>query len=191
MAERNLSSDVIALIVAKKVKPVVFLFADFPSGARRLWTGSGSYNDGVHTWQGIGGVVKIGSVGETTDLAAQGIKVTLSGLEESLVNSILNEEYQGHRAEMWLGFWNATTVILPEEPIWRGTLDTDDSTIAAQGTELTINCEHRMVDILRKREIRCTSQDQKYLHPDVVDTAFDRIEIIQDKKAPWGPQPVG
>lgn len=191
MAERNLSPEVIALISAGKVEPEVFMVADFPSGTRRFWTGLGTYTEPTTEatqWEGIGGVVEIETIEETVDTAMPGLKVSLNGLDSDIVNSILSEAYQGQRAEITLGFWDRTLgeVIFLDEPAWKGTLDTDESNISGKKTDLTIFCEHRMVDILRKREYRYTAQDQKTLYPDIEDTGFQYMEAIQDVTVPWG-----
>lgn len=189
MAERLLSPEVIALISAGTVEPVLFLYADFPSGERRLWTGLGNYTDGeAAVWEGMGGFISVEGIRETIDSGAQGITVTVNGLDPTLVNSIVTEQYQGRRAEILLGFWdrNLGTIIMTDEPLWRGFLDTDDVVATKGSRQLNIKCEHRMVDILRKREWRYTDQDQKNLYPDIVDTGLSYIEQIQDLSIPWG-----
>lgn len=197
---RNLTPEIIELISAKKVEIALFLYADFPSGVRRLWTGLGNYTDPfANTWQGIGGIITIEQVQETTDTAAVGINCTLNGLEPSIVNSVVQENYQGRRAELLIGFWKRpgegdssagivppAVLVFPEEPIWRGTLDTDESTISRTETSLTIKCEHRMADILRRREFRYTNRDQQLLYPTFGDTGLSHIEAIQDLTIPWG-----
>lgn len=189
MSERLLSAGIIALIQAGTVEPAAFLYADFPSGAKRVWTGIGNYTDGeANVWEGIGGVVEIRSIQETIDIAASGLSVTLDGLDDTVVQKILGDNYQGRAAEFKLGFWDRNTneVIFTDEPVWKGTLDMDESEIAAKGVKLTIICEHRMADVLRKREARYTNEDQQRLHPTAGDTAFTRIEQIQDVTIPWG-----
>lgn len=189
MAERNLSPEVIALIQAGVIEPAVFFYADFPSGVRRLWTGAGNYTDDEsNVWQGIGGIINIEGVDESIDTAARGIKISISGLDTALVTSVLEEAYQGRRAEMRLGFWNRAlnTVVFTDEPVWKGTLDTDESTITGKSTQLTMFCEHRMVDILRKRELRYTDRDQQFLNPGEGDTGLSHIEAIMDKTIAWG-----
>ncbi len=188
MSERLLSSTLIDLISAGKVEPEIFLLADFPSGTRRFWTGKGTYTDSEASWEGIGGLIEIDSIQESIDSAAHGIRVKINGLDTVLVQSILGEEYQGHAAEIWLGFWDreSNRVIFTDEPAWKGTLDTDESEIMGDKTDLTILCEHRMVDILRKREIRYTHQDQQNLYPSGGDTGLSYMESIQDVTIPWG-----
>ncbi len=195
MAQRALSPEFLALIAAGKMRPAVFLLADFPSGVRRLWTGQGNYveddsslSESEVIWEGIGGVVTIDQVQESVDVGVPGLKVTLDGLDSSIVNSLLTEDYQGRRAEMRLGFWDSSIerVVFADEPVWRGTLDTDDSEIAQKGTRLTVMCEHRMADILRKREYRYTNQDQQLIYPEANDTGLAHMEEIQDLSLPWG-----
>lgn len=191
MALRNLSPAVVSLILAKKVKPAIFLYGDFPSGARRIWTGRGNYTDDeANVWVGTGALVAIKSIQETVDTAAQGLEVTLDGLDDSLILELTGQPYSGRSAEVLLGFWDFNVlplrVTMLEEPLWRGFLDTDDVTMGEKENSLTIFCEHRLVDLLRKREVRYTDQDQQYLNPGEGDTGLSKIEVIQDRSVTWG-----
>lgn len=190
-SERTLSPEVLAMIAAELLEPVVFLFADFPSQPRRIWTGKGDYNDGTNVWTGVGGIIGIESISETVDTGAQGLKVSLNGLDQDLVNQLTSDAYQKERCEILLGFWdrtstNAPDIVMLPEPLWRGVLDADDVMFSAKAANLTIYCEHRLVDILRKREWRYTDRDQQLLNPGEGDTGLSKIEQIQDLEITWG-----
>lgn len=189
MSERNLSATVITLIQAQVVRPAVFLHAEFPNHPRRVWTGVGSYvDDETNVWEGIGGMLSLQAISETADTAAQGIQITLDGLDQNIADEITEAAYQGNGGTIRLGFWNPATerVVFLSDPMWRGVLDSDSSEVSGEAVKLILKCEHRMVDILRKREYRYTHRDQLFLHPGSTDTGLSRIESIQDTTIPWG-----
>lgn len=190
-AERYLTAEVIAKIKAKLVKPILFVFADFPDGARRLCTAHRDTDWDGHMWTAVGSAIGFSTISETTDTEAKGISATLNGLDADLVASITGTAYQGRTVTIWLGFYDVddvTSFDVISDPFWKGQLDTDDQNIGGKKTDLTINAENRLVDILRKREWRCTDRDQQLLHPGEGDTFFNKVERIQDTKAPWGRQ---
>lgn len=194
--ERNITAEVLGLIAAKVVKPAFFFSAAFPAGTTRIWTGRGPYVHGGHTWDGIGAIVQLNSFSETIDTASQGMQVRLDGLSETVRNAMRRQPYQGREVYAELGFWTATSsgepvIAFVPEPIWKGTLDTDDSQRSKSEVSLVLYCEHRMGDILRKREWRYTDRDQQELHPPIPgeqlpDTGLNKLEMIMDLTVPWG-----
>lgn len=187
-AERILSAELIARIQAKVVKPVILMFADFPSGAKRVWTGVGPIEWGGHTWEGVGGAIGFEAVSETTDTSAKGITARINGLSADFAAAIVNDAYQGREATLWLGFWDdaETDLEVMEGPLWSGMMDTDQLEDSGNTASLAIQAEHRLVDILRKREFRYTHRDQQLLYPGQGDTGLNKIEKIQDVTIPWG-----
>lgn len=187
-AERTLTPTLIARIQQGIVRPVLFVFADFPSGAQRLWTGIGNITWSGHTWEGVGGAIGFETVSETMDTAAKGISAKLNGLDPDMVSRLVNDAYQGRDAIIYLAFWNddETSLEAMPEPLWQGSLDTDEVEDDGKTASITIAAEHRLVDILRKREFRYTDRDQQLLYPGQGDTGLNKIEAIQDLQIPWG-----
>jgi hypothetical protein len=191
-AERSLSAGVIALIQAKEIRPVLFIRAEFPSGTKRYWTGEGDIDYDIiispETWEGVGDVIGFESFDEDIDTAAKGLAARINGLSTEFADDLLNSDYQGGEVVIYLGFWNPeeTGIAALDDPLWRGTLDSDESTVDGEKSSIVIRGEHRLRDILRKREFRYTDQDQQLLYPGEGDTGMNKIEQIQDTSIPWG-----
>jgi hypothetical protein len=187
-AERILTEDILLRIADGVIRPVVFVFADFPDSPMRVWTGEGPLEWDGHTWLGIGEVLGIEIANETVDLAARGISITVSGVDSAFVQQLFLTSYQGRSLNIYLGFYDETESNLSVTPgvFWGGYLDTDDIEDNGETATIKISAEHQLVDMLRKREIRMNHQSQITLHPGVTDTGFSRVEQIQDKKLPWG-----
>lgn len=189
MSTRNLSPEVIALIIQKKIIPVVFIRAEFPSGTKRIWTGRGTYTDSEGaTWVGAGSVLGIEGISESVDTGAQGLRVQLDGLDPDLIQQLTDEDYQGGEVQIDVAYVDPTTytIVVPPEPTWLGVLDTDEYERGSRSSSLVMMCENEIVDILRKREYRYSDRDQSLLFPNLVDTGLSRMAQIQDLKIPWG-----
>lgn len=186
---RELTADVIAAIRAGTVKPALFIFADFPNGAKRLWSGKGTIPRGGFDWVGVGGLMSIRNIAqETVDTSAKGIQFDLDGVSQDIIDEVVSTNWQGRECYIDLGFFNVTTFALHMIPnhFWKGRLDTDEESFSKNNRTLQIKAEHRMVDILRKREIRYTHEHQQMLYPGSGDTGFIHIESIIDVTVPWG-----
>jgi len=188
MSERTLSAELISRISANIVKPAILLSAEFPSGTKRYWSGLHDITYGGNTYLGVGGAIGYETFSETTDTSAKGITARVNGLDPEFVNLLLNSNYQGGTVIIYLGFWDQaeSNLEVMSDPLWRGILDSDDIEDTGETANISVKAEHRMVDILRKREFRCTDQDQQLLYPGQGDTFFNKIEQIQDVSIPWG-----
>ena len=189
MSERFLTPELVDLIMADVVRPALFIFADFPSGAQRFWTGSEDIEWDGFTWKAVGGAISFDAVAETVDTAAKGLAARLSGLDTALTHKIISDAYQGNIAIVYVAFWdwNGThELVFAPEPLWRGQLDTDHSEVNGETTELIVNSEHRLIDILRKREYRYSDRDQALLFPDMLDTGLNKLPSVIDASIPWG-----
>jgi len=133
-------------------------------------------------------VVGIQNLTESLDSGSTGIQVKVNGLDPTIRAQIVSDAYQDHTVEITLAFWNSETktIEMPPEPTWKGTLDSDASDMGPDTISLTINCESRMADILRKRSWKYTDADQQVLHPGLGDTALSKITQIIDMNIPWG-----
>jgi hypothetical protein len=188
-AERTLSANMIALMNKGVLKPAIFIYADFPSNPRRIWTGRYDYTDGDgHVWKGIGAIISAQSVAESMDSGATGISVQLNGLDPTIYDQIVNDDYQDHEVDIWLALWDPATglIEMPSSPTWKGVLDSDSSDMSPGTIQLTVACETRMADILRKRSWKYTDADQQTLHPTAGDTGMSKITQIIGMNIPWG-----
>jgi hypothetical protein len=135
------------------------------------------------------GVGKYGSfdiIDENIDTVARGIKVTLSGVDTSLVPIVMDEVYQGRPATFYVGFLdqNLNFVADPEE-IWSGRMDTMSISMDQNSAVISLSCEYR----LRKEPVlaRFTDEDQRLAFSG--DTFFNLTQFIPRYKATWGDKP--
>lgn len=182
---RDITTDVATASTAVQVEPVIFCYLDWPSAAVRLWTGTGPKTWDSQTWLGTGLMGAVSPIEESTDGSATGISLTLTGIPSDLVSTILNDDYQGRTATLWLGFLDSSgSVIADPVQIFSGKMDVASIDDEGETGTITLTVESELVDFLRSRERRYTHEDQQIDYPG--DLGFEFVSGLQDKSVSWG-----
>jgi hypothetical protein len=159
---------------------------EFDSGTVYVHDGVGSVTFDGNTYLGVGKYGSFDIIDENIDTVARGIKVTLSGVDTSLVPIVMDEVYQGRPATFYVGFLdqNLNFVADPEE-IWSGRMDTMSISMDQNSAVISLSCEYR----LRKEPVlaRFTDEDQRLAFSG--DTFFNLTQFIPRYKATWGDKP--
>ncbi len=168
--------------VAVQIRLMVAL--DFASGFVRAHDGVGPIVFGGNTYTGIGVFGSIESVSEDIDVIARPLRMTLSGIDSSLITTAMTEEYQGRSATIYLAFVNPETNALVDTPetVWEGRMDSMSIEISRGQATINLSCEPR----LRRepRIARYSSEDQQLAY--ATDTFFDLVMTIPTFKGFWG-----
>lgn len=155
----------------------------FSSGTLRFWTGYGELTADGEEWTGSGLVMSISSSQENTDLSANGLSLTFSGLNTTVVSFVLNENYRGRIAKVYVG---ALVDNVPTDlyQIWSGRMDT--MTIVEDGNTATvqINVENTLIDLERPRLRLYTDEEQKTRYPN--DNSLSKVAGLQNRQIIWG-----
>jgi hypothetical protein len=159
---------------------------EFDSSTVYVHDGVGSVTFDGNTYLGVGKYGSFDIIDENIDTVARGIKVTLSGVDTSLVPIVMDEVYQGRPATFYVGFLdqNLNFVADPEE-IWSGRMDTMSISMDQNSAVISLSCEYR----LRKEPVlaRFTDEDQRLAFAG--DTFFNLTQFIPRYKATWGDKP--
>ena len=83
---RDITPAVAAALNASELQPAIFFEGEFPSGMVRIWTGVGDISWDGKTWTGVGVLLGLGALEETSDVVASGTTVSLSGVPLDLVS---------------------------------------------------------------------------------------------------------
>lgn len=166
---------------------VTLVALDFASGFVRANDSSVSLAFGGNTYPGVGQYGGIDTVVEDLDIIARPLKMTLSGVDASLVTTTMTEIYQNRAATVYVGILNKDTLqfIADPEEAWGGRMDTMSIEVNQGLATITLNCEHR----LRRepRIARYTDQDQQLAYTG--DKFFSRLYQIPFYRSLWGSTP--
>lgn len=172
----------------------------------RLWTGQGTLVYQGLSWFGTGNLLSIDTIEETSEIAAKGATVTLSGVPSEVLSLALSEPYQGRKAKIYFGTFQPYGNVLQEDfayillqdgskilledrktdltEIFAGYMDQMNIEESPDGSIVTLTIENKLIDLERPRTARFTSAYQKSRFPN--DKGFDFVEDLQDKEIFWG-----
>ena len=204
---RDLSTDTIQSISADVVYPFFAVELQF-DGANilRMWTGQGTLvlDDGSQ-WVGLGQLLDISTIEETSEMAVKGATLTLSGVPSEVLSLALTQPYQGRVAKIYFGTFllgsllqESSSFILLQDgskinletsstnfnELFSGYMDQMNIQEGAETSTIELMVENKLIDLERARVARFTSGYQKSVYPG--DLGCDFIEDLQDKKISWG-----
>jgi len=163
----------------------------FDSGNLRLWTGYGDKTINSQTYVGTSNLLDIDGLEEASDLSAKGTKLTLNGLDTSIVSYALTEEYQGRLVTIYWGVGTETV------EVFSGFMDKMIIEDSGETATVSLSVESRLITLERARVRRYTSEShaavrlKKWLDngntgTPAADTFFDWVTKLQDKQIVWG-----
>ena len=182
---RDITPAVAAALNASELQPAIFFEGEFPSGMVRIWTGVGDISWDGKTWTGVGVLLGLGALEETSDEVASGTTVSLSGVPLDLVSLAITQARQGQAGRIWLALLSEERAIIAD-PVqaFTGRLDVPEIAEDGQSCRITISYESRLIDLGTARNWRYTHESQQVLHPG--DRGFAHVTAIQDREITWG-----
>jgi|TARA_B110000240_G_scaffold195369_1_gene244849 hypothetical protein len=210
---RDLSPATIENIEAPVVKPFFAVELNFLSDTIRMWTGQGTLvlDDGTQ-WFGLGQLLNISSIEETSEMAVKGATVSLSGIPSEILSLALSEPYQGRVCKIYFGTLSSGVALVQQNgsyilmqdgskilvetggggergekgfnELFSGYMDQMNIEEGSDTSTIEMSVENKLIDLERARVARYTSGYQKSAYPN--DLGLDFIEDLQDKQIPWG-----
>jgi hypothetical protein len=171
-----------------------------------MWTGQGTLvlGDGTQ-WVGLGTLLNISTVEETSEIAVKGAVLTLTGVASETLSLALNQPYQGRVCNIYFGTLlkgfiqqeNDSYILLQDggriylqessktlNEIFSGYMDQMNISEGADTSTIELTVENKLIDLERARVARFTSAYQKSVYSG--DRGLDFVESLQDKEISWG-----
>ena len=203
---RTLPTSVIDALDDNVVYPFFAIELNFDGAdVLRLWTGIGTLNVQGLDWTGAGTLLNVSSIEETTEIAAKGATLSLTGIPSEVVSLALSTPYQGRTCKIYFGLFKASKIIKEDSSfllledgskiyledlnagfteIFSGYMDQMDIEELPETSTIHLKVENKLVDLERARVARYSSSYQKSIYP--TDFGLDLVESIQDKEIVWG-----
>jgi hypothetical protein len=205
---RDISSDLIETLSDDVIHPFFAIELFFDTSTLRFWSGVGELDFGDNTYTGSGNMIAVSAIDETSDISAQGARLTLSGLPSEMISLAINEPYQGRKCFIYFGTLDVTgdrltqqnghlilnqdnSAILGEgdfrdtiTQIFSGYIDQMNIDEGPETSQISVAVESRLIDLQRPRNRRYTDANQKSRFPN--DKGFEFVESLQQKKFAWG-----
>lgn len=182
---KTLTPKFAAALGARDLKPVIFYEGQFASGTLRLWSGLGEIPWNGETWSGAGSLLGLGALEESTEVAASGVTISLSGVDPALVSAAIADARQGLPGKVWIGLLDENGAIIAD-PVqaFAGRLDVPEITDDATRCTISISYESRLIDLTTPRNWRYTHESQQVLYTG--DKGLEYVAVLQDQEVTWG-----
>jgi len=175
----------------------------------RLWTGVGTLSFEEVSWTGAGTLLGISAVEETTETAAKGADITITGLPSEVLALALSTPYQGRTCKIYFGMFakgslqkESSNFILLEDgsrieledrstgltEIFTGYMDQMNIVEGVDTGTIQVKVENKLIDLERARVARYTAEYQRSRNIAGAsdDAGFDFVAAMQDQKLAWG-----
>lgn len=163
------------------VSPFFAVDLDFDSGSLYVWSGYGDLVIGAKTYLGVGELLNISSVTETTEMEAKGATLSMSGIPSSFLSVSLQEPYQGRECRIYFGMTSNPSAYVE---VFSGELDQMNIEEGAETAVVSVTAENVLVKLERPVVRRFSDQDQKSRFPN--DKGLEFVASLQDKDILWG-----
>ena len=172
-------------VTAVLVRPITLVQCAFDSGNLNLWSGIGDLTVSGVDYVGAGSLLSIGEIAETSELSANGINVTLSGVSEPLITKARDEDYQGRELKVLLGAMDAANGVISNPiVVFSGFMDTMIIQDGESTATIQVTVENRLIEFERSRVRRYTAEDQKIDFP--TDKGLEFVAEMEEKEIVWG-----
>ena len=186
MATRQgLDSSIVNRLGADEQALFFAVKAEFDTDDIRVWSGIDDLTISSETYTGAGTLLTVSNSEDNTELKSNGIVVALSGMDTTVVNYALTENYQNRPITIFMGYvMGGTNEVAGTLTLFKGRMTSLVINDTPEGSTVTIDAENRLVDLDRPSNLRYTKESQNFLHSG--DTGFNRVASLQDKQINWG-----
>lgn len=182
---RGIDIQTAAAMAAPNVRMALLAEIHFSSDIVYCWTGFGTFPYGGHDYLGLGNLATVSTIQEGSTVQADGITLTLDGIDPTLISEALGEIQQGLPCLLSMAFFDANQALIGT-PVLCFAGRVDEPTID-EGTEtctISIACENRMALLNQQNERRYSDQEQRRDYPN--DCGFAYVNAIQNWASTWG-----
>lgn len=181
---RDIASSLSTEIQKTVLNPFFALHIDLPDPVY-AWSGVGTIEFEGNAWLGVGSFGGFGTLDEMSDGTVSQMSFSLSGIDATLYEYLIEQPYRNALCELWVGALNENFTAVSAGPslIYRGRLVAVDLT---DGDELSIQItvERSSRDQTRQRVRRYTDSEQQRRY--AADKFFEYQAQMQSVQVLWG-----
>lgn len=181
---RPMSAAMEAALEADIIYPIYFFEIGFATASLNLWTGFGDRTWDAKTWAGVGWILGMSEVEETSETKATTFTIGMPA-NAAVIAIALAEFRKNKPATVWQGLLSSAGALI-DTPIVIASGLTDLSEIDTDPGKpaIRISCESRFADLERARVRRFTHEDHQIDYPG--DRFFEHVGSLTDRILTWG-----
>jgi len=190
---RSLEAGMLSSIAAQSGREILHLISiDLPTvGTLYLCTAPHDVDWDSETWEGIGGAIGFEGVAESEDKKSGRVKITVSGVDQAVLASLLTYNIRGRVVELYYAHLNTETGAIVSDPFLlfqgyanEGIQVEEIRDTRGRGTvDIKLTAVDRFIYIGRGRGIECnTASHQRHFSGD---TFFQHVPKLMGKTIEW------
>lgn len=117
---RTLTAGMQTAVAGETASIVHFVELASSGGTTRLCTAPQDVEWDSQTWSGFGGHLAVGAVEETPDGSGNGVELTLSGVDQTIISVLMNNQVRGYTVQLWRAHINSSGAVV-SDPLDFGT----------------------------------------------------------------------
>lgn len=185
---RALDAAVVTELTSSRLRPRIFVKFEFDSGDLRLWNDYYDFTFNGETYTGSGDLGSISEITEDTELSANGVELTLSGIPSDWISVALSEPYKGRTVTIWDALLDSSGALVggddgPIPHVYR--CDVMRITDGGETANVTMVAESVMRRLEQGSPAKFTSQWQERLLG-ITDRGFDQMVRGLNEEIYWG-----
>lgn len=181
----GIDSQIVDLLEADNQIIFTAVKAQFDTETLYLWTGKGNVEIDGQSYIGAGQFLGISGIDDTLELKSSGVSVQLAGMDTTVLNLALSEDYQNRKLEIYLGYLSGgTDIVAGKMTLFSGRMTSMTIKDDPSGAIISVEAENRLIDLTKPSNLRYTKESQQYIASG--DTCFNRVAGLQDKEIIWG-----
>lgn len=155
----------------------------YPMGPVRVHSGVGDIVISGQTYKGVGALGGIDPVSQTSKTEPGRLRLSLSGLDGTLLQEVLNTRCQGSPAKVWLVVLDRDDLFVSATLLFSGRVSSQNLKYGRE-TSISIELVDRLADWSRKGTARFSDESQQSRHAG--DRFFRYIAQMSEKPIYWG-----
>jgi len=189
---KNLTPEMEAALDAGAVTFITAVTIDINDdpvdGKIRVHSGLGTFTIDAEEYIGIGDLGSIDAISQDGTTSPNGISMTISGLEPTLITSVLMDGYQGREVKIMLCvFIGDDYTNIHNHTIYKGLLDTMEISYGKTAT-ITVHVENALIAWFRSNTTRWNQETHHRADPaNVNDNFFNQVEVNSQKEIIFDP----
>ena len=159
--------------------------AEFNTDDVRLWSGIDDITIDSEAYTGAGTLLTLSETEDTSELKSTNLVVSLSGMDTTVMNYALTDNYQNRPLTLYMIFvYASTNEVVGKMTLFKGRMTSISIKDDPNGSIITVNAENRLIDLNRPSNLRYTNESQ--IHVATGDTSFRYVQQMQDIEVIWG-----
>lgn len=184
---RDITSDVIAELIANSNRPVLLFDGEFGDDYVRINTSIKDLVFEANTYYGNGLIKSFRNIVESTGMNNNNISVEFVGTSTDIMSYALNGAKQSDLCSIYLGFLNSSdSLILDPILMFSGYLSNVLINRMRESTNIIIEYSSGLRTLEDAPNYRYTNEDQKIFYPS--DRGFEYVNSIVNWTGYWGKQ---